>query len=225
MLAEGMLQDPVHLDATLSSFLMIGSGLFWTIAYILILRRGFKDRFYGMPMVALCANLAWEFIFSFVHPHPQPQLSIDYLWLLFDVGIMVQYLRFGRGEFPLHLPQKLFYTTFLFTLVYCGLMISFMAREFNDYIGIYAAFAQNLMMSVLFVRMVLKRNSSAGQSLYIGLSKLVGTVFPSVLFYLYFPNSYLLMLLYFGIFVLDLVYVLLLYSVMKAEGIKPWKRL
>jgi hypothetical protein len=219
-----MLQDPVHLDTALSHFLMIGSGLFWTITYLLILRRGYKDKLYGMPMVALCANLSWEFTFAFVYPHPQPQLFIDYLWLLFDVGILVQYFLYGRGEFPRQLPPKFFYGTFLFTLVYCALTIAFMAREFNDYIGIYAAFAQNLMMSVLFVRMLLKRNSSAGQSLYIGLSKCIGTVFPSVLFYLYFPKSYLLILLYCGIFVLDVVYMLLLYSRMKAEGLQPWRK-
>ncbi|WP_207430198.1 hypothetical protein [Sabulibacter ruber] len=219
-----MLKDPVHLDATLSSFLMVGSGVFWTLTYLLILRRGYKDNIYGMPMVALCANLSWEFIFSFVYPHPQPQLSIDYLWLLFDVGILVQYLRYGRKEFPEHLPKNLFLLTFLFTLVYCACMIAAMAHEFEDYIGIYAAFAQNLMMSVLFVRMFLKRNSVAGQSIYIALSKWIGTIFPSVLFYLYFPKSYLLILLYLGIFTLDLVYFFLLYSKAKAEGINPWKR-
>ncbi|WP_181306356.1 hypothetical protein [Rufibacter sp. XAAS-G3-1] len=219
-----MLQDPVHINTALSHFLMVGSGLFWTITYLLILRRGYKDKLYGMPMVALCANVSWEFIFAFVYPHPQPQLYIDYLWLLFDVGILVQYLQYGRREFPRQLPPQSFYGTFLFTLVYCALAIAFMAREFNDYIGIYAAFAQNLMMSVLFVRMLLKRESSAGQSMYIGLSKLIGTVFPSVLFYLYFPNSYLLLLLYCGIFVLDVTYLLLLSSKMKAEGLRPWRK-
>ncbi|ALJ01563.1 hypothetical protein DC20_18020 [Rufibacter tibetensis] len=204
---------------------MIGSGLFWTIAYILILRRGYKDKYYGMPMAALCANVSWEFIFAFVYPHPQPQLYIDYLWLVFDVGILVQYLAYGRSEFPEHLPKKLFYVTFLFTLVYCALTITAMAQEFNDYIGIYAAFAQNLMMSVLFIRMLLKRNSSRGQSGYIALSKMVGTIFPSILFYLYFPNSNLLLLLFCGIFVLDVVYFLLLYAKMKTDGINPWKRI
>ncbi|WP_205500829.1 transmembrane-type terpene cyclase [Rufibacter psychrotolerans] len=218
-----MLKDPVHLEASLSHFLMIASGLFWTITYLLILRRGYQDKTYGMPMVALCANFAWEFIFSFVYPHPQPQLFIDYLWLLFDAGIVVQYLRYGKREFPQNLPANLFSLTFLFTLLYCGLIIAAMAREFEDYIGIYAAFAQNLLMSVLFVRMFLKRNSAAGQSVYIALSKLIGTVFPSILFYLYFPGSYLLMLLYVGIFILDGVYFLLLYAKLKSKGQNPWQ--
>jgi hypothetical protein len=155
-----------------------------------------------------------------VFPHPKPQLYIDYLWLLFDIGILGQYLWYGQHEFPKHLPRPLFYATFGFTLVFCALTILLMAREFNDYIGIYAAFAQNLMMSVLFVRMFLKRNSTAGQSLSIAVCKMVGTLFPSFLFYLYFPNSYLLLLLYCGIFILDLVHFLLLYSKFKSEG-KP----
>ncbi|GAA4298677.1 hypothetical protein [Nibribacter koreensis] len=219
-----MLENPVHLGTGVSHFLMIGSGVFWTITYLLILRRGYLDKTYGMPMAALCANLAWEFIFSFVHPHPAPQLYIDYLWLLFDIGILVQYLRYGSKEFPDHLPRALFYPTFAFSLIFAALLIAAISREFNEYIGIYAAFGQNLMMSILFVRMYLKRYHVQGQSIYIALAKLIGTVFPSVLFYLYFPKSYLLILLYMGILLFDTVYFYLLYRHIKKEGISPWKR-
>src|SRR5687768_9771182 len=104
-----MLQDPVQINQTVAHILQISSGLFWTLTYLLILRRGYLDRSYGMPMLALCANLSWEFIFSFVYPHPQPQLYIDYLWLLFDVGILIQYLRLGHRDFPAHLPRAWFY--------------------------------------------------------------------------------------------------------------------
>ncbi len=176
-------------------------------------------------MVALCANLSWEFIFSFVFPHPQPQLFINYLWLLFDVGILVQYLRYGASDFPDSLPKKLFYPTFLFSLLFAALLIAAMSVEFDEYIGIYAAFGQNLLMSVLFVRLFLKRGNAQGQSVYIALSKMIGTLFPSVLFYLYFPNSYLLILLYSGIFVFDLVYFLLLFFYLKKKGQNPWVRL
>jgi hypothetical protein len=48
--------------------LLVGTGIFWTITYLLIIRRGFLDHTYGMPLIALCANLTWEFIFSFVFP-------------------------------------------------------------------------------------------------------------------------------------------------------------
>ncbi|MFT2009903.1 hypothetical protein ACMA1I_14600 [Pontibacter sp. 13R65] len=220
-----MLQNPLAVDPTVDVIFKICSGVFWTITYLLILRRGFIDKSYGMPMVALCANISWEFIFSFVYPHSKPQLYIDYVWLAFDLGILVQYFLYGRKYFQELLPRKLFFPTYLLTLAIAALIILLMSREFNDYIGIYAAFSQNLLMSVLFIHLLLRRKSPTGQSLYIALSKMIGTMFPSLLFYMYFPQSYLLVVLYISIFVIDLVYVLLLYFQTKAAGINPWARL
>jgi hypothetical protein len=36
--------------------LMLGSGAFWTLTYVLMIRRRFVDRTYGMPLVALGAK-------------------------------------------------------------------------------------------------------------------------------------------------------------------------
>ena len=220
-----MLQNPVLLDPLIATILQISSGFFWTLTYLLIIRRGYLDKTYGMPLVAICANISWEFIFSFVFPHPQPQLYIDYLWLAFDTGILVQYLLYGKREFPATLPKNLFYPVFLLTLVLAALTILLISYEFKEFIGIYAAFGQNWIMSILFVHLLLKRNSAAGQSLYIALSKMIGTIFPSFLFYLYFPHSYLLFFLFWCIFIFDLIYFLMLYFKIKSEGINPWKRL
>ena len=51
-----------------TEIMMVG-GLFWSATYILIIRRGFKYKTFGMPMAALCANISWEAIFAFVTPH------------------------------------------------------------------------------------------------------------------------------------------------------------
>ncbi|MFD2245126.1 hypothetical protein [Pontibacter ruber] len=219
-----MLENPSAVSPIVDILFKICSGIFWTITYLLILRRGFIDKAYGMPMVALCANLSWEFIFSFVYPHSTPQLYIDYVWLAFDAGILVQYLKYGKKEFPEQLPRSLFYPTFLLTLVLGALFVMLLSRELKDFNGVYAAFSQNLLMSVLFIHMLLKRNSPQGQSLYIALSKMIGTLFPSVLLYLYFPNSYLLILLYISIFIFDLLYFILLYFKIKAARLSPWTR-
>ena len=73
-------------------FMAMASGVFWLIAYLLIVYyRGFKDHSYGMPVVALVGNLAWEIIFglgietgcpatwascpAFAHPGPQFHLA------------------------------------------------------------------------------------------------------------------------------------------------------
>ncbi|GEO06332.1 hypothetical protein AAE02nite_39960 [Adhaeribacter aerolatus] len=219
-----MIPKPVPVEPTLANSLLIGSGLFWTLTYLLILRRGTKDQIYGMPVAALCANLAWEFIFAFVFPHPYPQRVVNYIWLTFDLGIMWQYLKFGKKEFPAGFSSPVFYLNFLLGLVFSSLIIAFISVEFEEYIGYYAAFGQNLLMSVLFIAMLFKRNNVRGQSVYIALFKMLGTILASITFYLYFPKSYLLLLLYFAIFSYDIIYLFLLRNRLKAEGFQPWQR-
>lgn len=33
--------------------ILVGSGVLWTLTYLLIIRQGFLDRTYGMPLAAL----------------------------------------------------------------------------------------------------------------------------------------------------------------------------
>ena len=193
---------------------MIIGGLFWSITYILIIRRGFKDRTYGMPLAALCANISWEAIFSFVYPVSTPQLYINYIWFLLDVLIVMQFLYYGKNEFPA-LSFRKFYAMFLLSLTTAFGLVLFITRDFKDWQGAYAAFGQNLMMSVLFIVMLYSRNNLRGQSIYIALFKMFGTGIASVAFYLYQPislGSVLLPFLYVSIFVYDIIYVILIYQ-------------
>src|SRR4051794_33899273 len=96
--------------------LQLGTGLFWIITYILIIKRGFQDKQYGMPMVAICANISWEFIFLFIFPNDDRQKIITSAWFVLDIIIMIQYLIFGRKEFKKYISVKLFYTSFFITL-------------------------------------------------------------------------------------------------------------
>jgi hypothetical protein len=194
--------------------LMIIGGLFWSVTYILIIRRGFIDKTYGMPLAALCANISWEGIFSFIYSHSPPQLYINYVWFLIDVLIVMQFLKYGRSEFP-SLSKKKFIAMLLFALVTCFGLVFSITREFNDWQGAYAAFGQNLMMSVLFIVMLFNRNDLRGQSIFIGLFKMAGTAISSLAFYLYQPisqGSFILPFLFISIFIYDIIYVILIYQ-------------
>jgi hypothetical protein len=208
----------------LSWSLQIGSGVLWTLVYILVIRLGFRDKIYGMPIAALCANVSWEFIFSFIYHHQPPQNYVNVVWFFFDLMIVYQALRFGRAEFSRVLPARLFYPVFLLTLVLSFWGVLAITVEFKDWDGKYAAFGQNLMMSVLFISMLLARKDVSGQSIYIALFKLFGTLLPSILFYLRFPSSILLNYLYMSIFIFDLIYVAMLYEKHRELGLNPWKR-
>ena len=188
---------------------MVGSGVLWTLTYLLIIRQGFLDRTYGIPLVALCANLSWEFIFSFVYPHDLPQRAVNVVWLSFDLLILLQLLGQGPREFAA-LPRRLFYAMFALALATSFCAVLAVTLEFDDFDGVYSAFGQNLMMSILFIAMLYSRRSLRGQSVWIALSKMAGRALASFAFYFYDPNydgSVLLLFFYVAILVYDGIYV------------------
>lgn len=206
--------------------LMIIGGLFWSLTYILIIFRGFKDKTYGMPLAALCANISWEGVFSFIVPHSPPQLYINYIWFLLDFFIVLQFLKYGKSEFP-NLSYKKFIAMFILALTTAFFLVLFITIEFNDLQGAYSAFGQNLMMSVLFITMLFNRDNLKGQSIHIALFKMFGTGISSLAFYLYQPisqNSLLFHFLFISIFIYDMIYVSLIYQKYKEYNISVWSR-
>ncbi|SES34301.1 hypothetical protein [Psychrobacillus sp. OK032] len=191
------------------SILQLGTGLFWIITYILIIKRGFQDKKYGMPMVAICANISWEFIFLFIFPNDDRQKLITSAWFVLDIIILIQYLIFGRKEFKKYISVKLFYSSFFITLGVSFLIIIAMTLEFNDVEGKYAAFSQNLMMSGLFISLLLSRGNSSGQSIYIAVFKMLGSLLAAIAFFIYF-RTYLITILSVATLFYDLIYIVLL---------------
>lgn len=159
-----------------------------------------------MPMVALCTNISWEFIFTFVFPHSGPQQIITLIWFLLDVIILMQYLVYGRKEMKKGISGKYFYASFFITLVFSFLIIMAMTFEFNDIEGKYSAFAQNLMMSGLFISLLLNRGNRSGQSISIAIFKMLGSLFAAIAFYVYFRTE-LITILSIATLVYDLIYI------------------
>lgn len=210
---------------TTTTALAILSGIFWTIAYLLIVRRSIQEQSIGMPLVALCMNISWEFIFSFVFPSHKPQLYINYVWFLLDLVILIQYLKFGKLEVIKHYYKNFFAAAFFSTLAVSFLNMLFIIYDFGIKKGaIYTAFQDNLIMSMLFIYMLLSRGNVRGQSMYIAITKMICTACASISIHLSLPSSMLLIFLYLSIFLSDLVYSVLLYIKIKEQWINPWKR-
>jgi hypothetical protein len=189
--------------------IMVGCGVLWTLAYLLIIRQGFLDRTYGMPLAALCANLSWELVFSFVYPHDLPQRAVNVVWLVFDLVILAQLLLYGPREFA-DLPRRLFYAASAVALATAFGAVVAVTLQFGDFDGAYSAFGSNLIMSILFVTMLYSRRSLRGQSVPIAALKMGGTALASFAFYFFnqdYDGSVLLPFLYVATFVFDGVYL------------------
>ncbi|WP_438350631.1 hypothetical protein ACP8HI_08305 [Paenibacillus sp. FA6] len=187
--------------------LMFGIALFWTIAYILIIYKGFKDQSCGMPLAAICANITWEFLLTFIMPFHPIQQIITLVWFLLDCIILLQFLYYSKRTYPkrtLHIS--------VFSLMVIAFLLQYgMAVEFHDTMGLYSAFGINLLMSIFFIKMLLTKDLQ-GQSLSIAYFKMIGTLCASILCYSFYPQSLLLTMMYILIFILDVVYTILIYN-------------
>lgn len=193
------------------------SGLAWTLVYIFIILKSIKDKRCGMPLFALAFNLSWEFVYSIlVGPGWNIQRAINLVWLIFDIFIFILYLKYEKEPFEKDYGSRFYRWT---GLVFISSFIIMLAAkyEFEGYLGAqYSAYAQNLMMSVLFIQMLFKFKSSRSQSKVIAYSKMIGTLAPTILVFLS-KGSYLLQVMGLVIVVFDLLYAYLLSLTIKKE--------
>lgn len=205
-------------------FIRIACGVCWALAYVLIIYRGFKDQTFGMPIVACCANISWEFIYAFVHPYPPPRYYL-YIWFGLDLLILYQVFYYGPKEMAHLFSKRWFYLLLPLGICFSYGLIYGLSLELKTWDGMDAAFRQNLMMSILFLFMFFERQDLRGQSLWIAGSKMMGTVLPALLHFARNPDILILNLLYLGVFLFDTLYILVLYQKYRILGIKPWARL
>ena len=217
-------------------------AFFWISTYLLVIRRGHKDRLPAMPLAAVALNICWEGIFSFLYMPDDPRVL--FAWgscFVLDVFILHQVYRYGSRDFPHPLVQKHWNAVVLLALVSSFMVLMGFTAQFKDKLGWFTGFLQNLLMSVLFVAMIIRRDSMKGQSLYIALGKFLGTFFAFILAIRWSPAfgtavvdhklraptpmQPLIYWIYPLIFVFDLLYVRLVYQKCRAEGENPWRRL
>jgi hypothetical protein len=212
------------MSPTLATALTLISGIGWTIVYIDIINRGFKDKTYGMPLFALAFNVTWEFIFGFlVGDGFGLQKIVNCVWFILDAVIVYTYFKYGRKEFP-KTVEKFFIIWSVAGFLVAFITIYFTHLEFNGNWGaIYSAFAQNLMMSILFIGMLVLRNNVDGQSMYIAIFKWLGTLAPTIQIYLS-TGSKLILMLGIGIFLYDVIYIGMLYQKFVELGLNPFMR-
>ncbi len=212
---------------------------FWLIAYTQIIKRGFADKTYGMPLAALACNFAWEALFSNIYPSPYLLIRIgNSLWLVFDILILVTVIKYAKNDLQHPLAKK-FCVLAVLVGIFLGTAFGYVFTPvYGDWQGYFQGWLAALLMSILFIAMLLRRDSAQGQSLYIALGMLLGNIaayvwvknFPSPA--LYYPHSTpqppsmaasinLMMMLLTGFF--NVIYAVLIYRTLKRDGINPWR--
>ena len=182
------------------------SGVAWSVAYIGAIVVGVRDRTYGFPVVALAFNFAWESIYLF-YSLSRTEFWLNLVWVSADAVIVLTYFIFGRSEWPILNSRAIFLAGSLFIFACAFVIHAAFIAEFGLWAAhIYSAFLQNVLMSGLFIAMFLSRRGTRGQSIFIAISKCIGTLTQTLIFGVIHFSPLILIL---GIicYLFDLIYI------------------
>jgi hypothetical protein len=194
-------------------------AVFWLVAYGFTLLRCWRDKSYGFPWMAIALNVTWEFIYSFVYVDRAAPLWYqgNRLWILLDLGLLAQLLRYGRPLQRIPEIRRWFHPLVALSLAGSYGFILLFADAFDDWSGGEIAFVTNLIMSLLFIFMYFERRDLRGLSYRAAWAKMVATFLILLVTLPYHslvtPNpAWVGFLLYCGLvtFALDATYVVLL---------------
>ena len=204
-----------RLPNLLLMLICLGEGL-WIIAYILIIRQGFQERSYGVPLTAIALNYTWEFLYAFVWPPSCWVLCwLRYGWFLLDSIIVVQLFLYGRKEQNIPDLRNNFVACVISVFLLAGVGHWTFHHTFGDVTGEKAAYIINFVMSILFVLTASTRPDAHGLSYGAAWVKMVGTAVLALLSALSFSSKPLktqsfMIYLFVSIFLIDILYIYVL---------------
>lgn len=195
-------------------FLVLLSGICWSIVYIELIRKGFKDKTYGMPLFALGLNFAWELIYSvdglLFNTFSTEQSVVNLIWAALDVVIVFTYFKYGKQYF--HEKAKRYFVPFsILAFIACfAMQFAFYFHFEGVAASQYSAFAQNAAMSVLFLTMLFRRGNTRGLTVLMAVAKCLGTLAPTILGGVIESFNIYILLMGATCFVFDLIFIVVL---------------
>jgi hypothetical protein len=197
--------------------------ILWLYTYVLAMKFGRAHKSYAVPCLAICLNFGWEFLATFVWNMKFEIWHIGcLLWMLFDVVIVYQLLRYGARVQVIPELRDNFKWLIPLTFVLCAVGQFTFALWAQDSMGIVDSFLINLVMSISFIFMYFTRREADDLTYGVAWYKMLGTGIVSVsmipLFPLLYPNSNTSFMWFLCplIFVVDCVYIGLLAKARRA---------
>jgi hypothetical protein len=164
-------------------------GIGWLAVYVIAVYHGFKAKTCAIPAYAVCFNLGWEILTSFVIPNPIPVwLWINRGWFLLDVAIAVTLLRYGRTR-----PLSRSLSKHFYAILGCAFVVGIAGqltyiRSFHDLMGYEVAFFIDLFMAIFFVLDYLEAPVHDDATFAIAWARLWGDLGVSIQCYYLFPR-------------------------------------
>jgi hypothetical protein len=185
-------------DYTVLQHVLFATGcLGWVVVYLLVIKAIREDKFVEVPIIAITANFAWEFLWSFVFKTNMGELYVwGYrLWFFLDCFIVGGTFLYGSKQIDIPALKSKFKGVFLFSIASWFVILYYYIKEYDlplSHMGAYSGYILNVMMSAMYIPLYLRIGKQFKFSLWGAWLKGVGTFLISIFCFLKFEDKFLL---------------------------------
>lgn len=205
-------------DYTPLELILAGLGACcWVAVYVFTIINIRKFQFVEMPFLCACGNIVWEFLWGFFF-YERINMGELYIWsyrvwFLADIYIFVSLWRYGHKQFELAALRRYAHPVIIgLVLAYTGIITAFVKAELDNPMGAQTSYLLNFGISTLYILHWLRMRKTQYYSRHIAWAKMLGTLMYSIYFRLAFPDDYAVTALSIVIFILDNLYLWLMYN-------------
>lgn len=145
-------------------------GLGWTTNYAGMIYKSLKDRTYGMALMPLCCNFAWELTYAVIYPFGSRQDKFThYFGLMLNCGVMYTAVKNAEREWT-HAPLVRRNLPFIFIICIAAWTTAHLALALQigpSHAQAFSAYGCQLLLSVGALCQLLSRGSSRGASYFL----------------------------------------------------------
>ncbi|PLB38598.1 meroterpenoid cyclase pyr4 [Aspergillus candidus] len=162
----------------IADLFVVGMGIGWVINYVGMVYKSFKDQTYGMAIMPLCCNIAWEVVYGIIYPSKSlVEQSVFLAGLTLNFGVMYAAIRFAPNEWT-HAPVVMRHLPLIFCLSMLGFLTGHLAlaAEIGHSLAYsWGAVVCQLLLSIGGLCQLLCRGSTRGASYTLWLSRFLGS--------------------------------------------------
>lgn len=205
-------------DYTIFGLATFGAGCaLWAVVYVIVIYDIFKKKIVGIPVGAVACNFAWECywglaIFRITNMGSFLQWSY-FIWWFTDILIVVSVFLYGWKQSVSADGRRYHVISTFIIFAMWNVLFCFFIRDWDDKIGAFSGWIDNVNMSVLYCVLKLKQPSFGTNRLvavfkFMATGLCTGVVFTTP--YLYANTTLVALCFTFAAF--DLMYIYLVFT-------------
>lgn len=198
---------------SLADILLILAGtILWNVAYFIIIRNAFRNKFVEMPVAAGASNISWEFVWGFMFKTNMGLLFVWGLriWFFMDLLIFVAILKFGKKQLKnMSLASAFNWIEPALVIAWGFIFWAFIKEGYDTAMGATSAYIITIIMAWVYITTFLN-NDSKFYSIHVAWTKGLGNLLMTIFVFNHYNEGMLfLKFMTLIVTVLDLIYFIM----------------